>query len=299
MVVNIILFTVLLPGLIALGIGLATWTPWNQDSRERPYWAIGLAMVAGYLVLHVYIYGFPSLAPSNDAHWLFSVALLAGLIGVAEHWLGHHWSIWVARVLAVRISLWLSVGYMFESHWNGQTAVYWLDGITIGAVLWMALFDFLVERAKGIVIPASFIAIGLTASGLLGLAGTAKVAQLIAALTAASGAWIIPAIWSEDITFERTASTVFVILFTTLLASGYFGLFEQPVWGFGAFSLMPIGFLIYLSDSLRGLSRWKQLVAQVAVLGVLGGTSVFLAQNPPELGKEKEEESSETTEYPY
>jgi hypothetical protein len=311
LVTAVLVFGVLLPlvaGALTLVIG---WKPWRRNRESaRPVWVAGLALGAAYLTGHIGVAQTPdSLIPTNALHWMIPLALAAVLISFAEPPTWEKPAVrWVLRAVLLAVGTRLVAGFMFDG-WSTMQGIAAIVAVTAVGLALNFTLERIGERNPGASLPIAMMLTGSIAAGLLADAGTAKVAQLLGAMTTVTGVAMVVSWWKSDFNFARGGATVFGSIAVLLATHGYFGLPNVPelsefpktphflalVATFLAPHLLWVGEL----DAIKSLGGWKATTARllIAAIGLGGAASLSRLVEPPV--KEEEENVLEGIDYGY
>ena len=273
----------LLPGVIIPSASAAAvlWLTALVDRRGRTSTVGGAALAVGtaFLTAFVAMTGWPRIPPVESTQRLFYLVALAAALGLAWGWLRQRAAPWLVRSALVGLLLSAMLRAPLEHTWSRGEAALWLAmlfvlGLGVG---WAFEASFRPAEGRSDLIAA---AVRLTLLGgaavLLGLSGTARLAQLMGAV--ACGALIIESLarllarrpWlPADAMVPATA--VF-----GLLLGGYFYASLEP-W---PAALLALAFVL-LGVGKGRPAGWRLLpLLPLAVAGVLVVTA-FLAKEDP------------------
>ena len=131
------------------------------------------------------------------------------------------------------------------------------------------------ERHSGATVPMTAIVLGATGALVLALTGTARVGELLGALTATAGGTLLVALWDSDFRPTRGGVSVFVLLFSALAIFGYAGIFggNQTIAGVALLALAGLPHLTKLQEMgpLGDLAGWRGTAARVLPVAVGAG----------------------------
>lgn len=292
LIVNQLLIGVVLPAAIALVALVVGWQPWRELDEEAgaARWRLAaapLGVAGGYTATHVAIVGWPTIPPTNDLHWLAWAAVAAIVVGVVEAFADSTPVSWGLRVVLYAATLWLSLGFMVEHHWAVGQAVGWIGGATLLAVLATRALAATSRRHPDVSVPLVMTVAAAGAAVVLVLLGTAKMAQLLGALAATSGAWTVVTWWRGRMPAHRGGTTAFVALFYGALAYGYLSTADVPALG-EALSDMPLMAVLLVAASplalwafrlpvVERLAGWKQVVGRGLAILILVASAAGMA----------------------
>jgi len=276
-----LIFGTTLPAVVAGVFMLTAWRPWSERDSEG-FWGAGFGISAGYLAAHWGLGGVPDTMP-------YVVATVAGVAAV-EAFLPvddfRPWNdrislvIWGLRLAVVPFVAYLVAGYMFGSQWSGLQLVYWPGLLAVAATAMIGSLEALGRRRTGMTIPIAMILIGTGGALVMALTGTARVGELLGALTATAGATMVVCAWDGRIRVDRGGITAFVLIFTALTFYGTAGMFDnQGVAVKAVFMLAAVPHLMWLErlPVVRGFGGWRAIAVRVALAGVgVGGTAFYV-----------------------
>lgn len=276
-----IIFGTTLPAVVAGLFMLAAWRPWSERDPEG-FWGAGLGISAGYLAAHYGLGGVPETMPYVVAA-IAAVAAVEAFVPVDDF---RPWKAplslvpWVLRVAAIPLVAYLVAKYMFGSQWTGMQLVLWPASIAVAAGAMIGSLEALARRRPGVSIPIAMILIGTGGALAMALTGTARVGELLGALTATAGALMVVCAWDGRIRVDRGGVTAFVLIFVALTFYGTAGMFDnQGVAAKAVFMLAAAPHLMWLEELpvLRDLDGWRAVAVRVGLtaLGV-GGTALYV-----------------------
>ena len=262
-------YGVILPMVVAAVVLLVGWRPWQERSGERVRWAPPLAFGLAYSATHIGLGGKPETMPY----------IVAGItvVGLAESFYPDVQPLhWVRRAAVVPLLLWLVAGFMFENSWSTTQALLWSGGLAVAVAGMIGSFDAILERHQGILGPVVLTIFGTGAALVLALNNTARIGQLIGGLTAAAAVSAAVSWWRHEAYVSRGGVTVFVLTLATVYASGYFQLFEQPVWA--SVALLAAPHLLWVGEfgGLAEMEGWKGTALRVGLIAVAVGIAFGL-----------------------
>ncbi|HUP25047.1 MAG TPA: hypothetical protein VNB06_19175 [Thermoanaerobaculia bacterium] len=232
---------VILPALVAGVIACCDPALFRRPAIRAPR-SGAAAIAAGWLAAFVAIGAMPSMPPGEVLGWLFWLMAAAGIVGILWEMLPGRSSAPLAVGLALAV-----VGLMLRplvAHtWTAAAAAGWLLAATASTLVIHWGFDALAAadegdtsstaarapRARGGLRGGWFVAGAATlltvgAAATLGLSATARVAQLMGALTAGIGACVVARLIarSERTLLGRGATLSLALGYAGLLLSGFF-----------------------------------------------------------------------------
>lgn len=226
LVEQILLPGVVLPALIAATAYLLAWQPWRAGRQVRGGWGGPLALGAAYLAAHLAISGRPRMPAIEATEWLFHLAAVATLLALLQ-------PLW-RRAGAERLELgirmplfgtllWFSLQPFIEHHWTRPAAACWLIGLLVLLLALAEVLDRLARLERRPEVLASLWILLSTGTALtLALSGTARIAQLCGATTAAVAVgWLLSWLSRRPALGPRAVSLAAVLLGGFVL-DGYF-----------------------------------------------------------------------------
>lgn len=256
---NAILAGIALPaGLSGLLYG-AGWRLWRRRPAGAAAWvppvALGVGFIAGFIALE----GWPGLLPLEVAGWLPWLGLGALLAGV-----GRVVRLPAAPVLrlavAVAIPL-LTLRPFIEHRWDGLAATLWVTGLAAGLFMLGWGLDQLAARCPGVRVPLALWTTVTAAAVCIAIAGSARLFQLTAILSAALAAALVASLLRGNAS-QDGGSTVAFSLFGALLINGFFYLDDLPVAAALLLAAAPLG----AWTARRGNGSARAALAAAAVL---------------------------------
>lgn len=223
-IISQIFFGIILPTIVSGVFFLLACRPWQKGEKNSRDFGIGGAAVgAGYAVGHVGIVGLPAFLPVEATQWIVYYAL-GGLVFSAME------SFWEKiallrlglRFLFVELCLWFLLGPLANHSW-GLLQASCHFAICGGAVLffWYAA-DKLRDQIRETHLALNLLIVTSGGSLVLLLSGSASLGQLGGGLSAVVGASLILGVFYNRCFMTKTAVTVWVVLYATLVISGYF-----------------------------------------------------------------------------
>jgi len=268
------IYGILIPAVLT---GLAVLSDWQLGSDDEPNarWGAGLGIPAGYLAAHVGLGGEPSAMP----YVIGGVTVVAAVEGLAEMpdspiggmvGTGIRWIFRVAAVPAITFGV---AGFMFGDYWSGAEAVWRPALFAAATAAAIGSLETIAARNRGAAIPLVMVMLGTAGALILAFTGTARVGEMMGALTATAGATLAVG-WVGRLRLSGGAPAAFGLLFAALAIFGYSGLFgaEQGIAGRAFLALALVPHLIWVAEiePVRQMADWKAngLRALVAGLGI-------------------------------
>jgi hypothetical protein len=185
----VIVENLLLPGVVIPGASAAAalWLTSLADRRGRPSSAVGGALAVGVAFLSAFVAmtGWPRFPPVESTQRLFYLVALATAVGFVLGWLRQQKAPWWVRGAVVGLLLSLMLRAPLEHTWARGEAVLWLAALFALGLGFTWAFEASCRPAGGrsdLVAAAVRLALLGAAAVLLGLSGTARLAQLMGAL---------------------------------------------------------------------------------------------------------------------
>lgn len=293
--------------LCALFLALA-WRPWNgrEIASRAGFWGGALGLAAAYIGVHLFVAGVPELPPSDDLDWLVYIAPVAAVVGVLERRLySGRITTLLVRAVVVTATYWLTLDFMIEHHWDEATSMWAVGALSIVTLEAIVIFDKMADRRRGALVPLAMTLLAAGAAVTLGLIGTARVAQLMGGLAAASGALLVLAWWRPLVRTSRGPITVYFVLFGGLLAFGYLSTVDWPGWSgvtdhYPTLAVLllagaPLALLIADADFTNEWAGWKRTLLGAAIIALPVAGSIYAGT----LEQEEEEEAEELDDVDY
>ncbi|WP_133622138.1 hypothetical protein [Bradymonas sediminis] len=254
--------------------------PWAAAS------GFGLAFGAGFLAL----VGAPDFLPGNAMHWLFYMALVAVGVGVIEGI--RHTNDGLRAALRLGLALLtfrLTLGFMVEHHWDGASAWIWLGGLTLGSNALMNALDRAAQERPGAMVPLAMTLMSAGGAAVLVLTGSARVGQLMGVMTAAATATLVVAWLRPGLRVSRGGSTVFGLLFSALLAYGYFTSADVPAFADALnhpqtlatllVAASPLMLWVSGQNPIKRMTSWRAALASAALVATPLAAGLLVAAN--------------------
>lgn len=294
-----VFFGGVLPALV-MGIALFVggWMDGRKDTEKEDTprargWAAALGFGLAFGAAFLGTTGVPGFLPSNALHWLFYMALLAAGVGVAEAFTYEKEGLrYALRIGLALVTFRLALGFMLEHHWTGASAWIWLGALTLGSNAIINALDRAAEERPGAMIPFIMVLLSAAGAGVLVLTGNARVAQLMGGLIAAATATLVISWRKPDLRVSRGGTTVFGLLFSALLAYGYFTSADIPAFGDALnhsqtlatllVAVAPLMLWVSGQYPIKDMSPKRALLASAVLVALPLGAAVFVAANPSE-----------------
>ena len=192
MVLDLILRSLLLPGLAAGVVLLIGTRPWRKQGRAPNRWIGAAAVGTAYLVGHLAVAGWPGWVPLRATGWLLHIAAAAVAVALVESRAATPtWLRWLLRVGLAVVAAWLLLRVPVANQWSAGKAALYLGGVALGMLsAWVCL-----DRATAANDPrlALLLLLILATTGaiVVVLSGSLLVGQLGVVLAAAMGAALV------------------------------------------------------------------------------------------------------------
>lgn len=275
MVADIVLYTVLIPALVAIALHVAGFAAQGILS-VRGTFAPGLAAIAALLSVTLWIRGFPDFPPSGSNAWFFVLTTLSGVLLLLEARLQHP-SRWILRGLLVFAGLRLILDAKFQTDWdltNGLTAVAALAAL--GLAQWASL-ERLSTRHGGPIFALVLSAYAGFSAAIMGLASSASLAQTagagaLAALVTAAVATKIP------VKFESLVAALTPTTLALLVMSHFYA--DLPLAGLLLTASLPA--ITWVAELGPWASRTltRAVTHVVAMVAPVAAAAWFIVQPP-------------------
>lgn len=270
MVADIVLYTLLVPVLLALafhGAGFAA----HGAQTVRGAVAPGLAAIGALLSVAIWIRGIPDFPPSGSNAWFFVITVFAGALAVVESRLKHP-ARWVLRLALLAGGLRMLLDAKFQADWDASTGLVVVAGLTaLGLTQWFSL-ERLSTRHGGPVFGLVLAAYAGFSAAIMGLASSASLAQTagagaLAALITAAVAWKLP------VKFESLITALVPTTLALLTTSHYYA--DLPLSGLLLTASLPL--ITWVGElgpwasrtALRALTHFLVMLAPIAGVGWL------------------------------
>lgn len=215
--------------------------------------------------------------PHSTIEWMPYVIAAGGVVAVVQSLRAPATLVWLLRVVAVGIALWLLSKSSIQNRWTTREAATWVGAGVVGTLLvWVALSRSAKERSGA---PSLlFVVGGALSSVMMLMTGEIKMPMLFAGLCACVGPGLIVAIRRPSFALGSLAALpalgVGAIWFYVITLG------DTPWWcavlGVLGMVLIPISALGALSR-LVGWKRWLVGCVLVALPGLVG-LGILIAQ---------------------
>ncbi|MFW5968108.1 MAG: hypothetical protein ACOCV2_11350, partial [Persicimonas sp.] len=148
-------------------------------------------------------------------------------------------------------------------------------------------------------VPLAMTILAAGAAVTLGMIGTARIAQLMGGLAAASGAFVVLTWWRPLVRASRGPVTVFGVLYGGILAAGYFNTQDFPGWAevldhYPTLAVLilataPLTILIADSEILDRFTGWKRTLIGLILVALPVAGAVYATTIEVEEENEAEE----------
>jgi hypothetical protein len=269
---NVFLYVVLVPSTIAGVAILVAWQPWRDETWLGGYWGGSIAIGAGYAAAHVLNNGDPKHMP-----YLIAGIVVLGLAQPLLRKLGGG-ARWVFRITVPYGIVLATIGFMFsETQWSGLEAILWLDVSMIAIAGMEATLEHVAEEHPGATAPLAMIVLASGASGVLVVAGTARMSELMGALAGIGGVLLVSSWWDSSLSLARGGATVFTLIFAAIFITGFFSLFGPPYWAAVALAVAPQFAWFGEFGPIAELEGWLGTAVRTALFVPPLALAVFLA----------------------
>src|SRR3954470_8709232 len=224
-----ILYTSVVPAVVALLVLAVAWRPWRRDPPVmRGHWGGALAAGAAFVLAYGLLDGeVPAWPPAQARHWLFYFAAGLTVLGLldAAAYAFFHVSDWV-RAEAALVASGIIVPCLFASllradTWPPLTAVIWVVGMTVVLHLaWMSS-EILVHRLPRGTGAAVLFVFAAGAALVMMLSGSLIYGRLAGVISVVAGAAVLASIVAPGFSAARGAVTVMVPTAVAVVFLGY------------------------------------------------------------------------------
>lgn len=295
--IDVVLFGLLVPLLVAAAVYLAGWRPWAStqppDNALVGVWAVLAAYLAGYVGLE----GWPPLPPQVAGGWTVYAAIGAAALAHVDLALRKPVIGWVLRVALVVGILWGMFQTMFDparsDAWSPTGGALRIAGYGVAILVVWAALESLAERRRDGSVP---LALGL-AAGVGGVAvilgGSLFRGVIGASLAFAVGLPFLVALWRGSAPV-RGAVAVFVPVLGLIWSLAY--VYDEIAGG--TMLLVAVAPLLAWLGELPGLrpralaAGAVRATAVLVVVGAAAGVAVMPAGEGGEAAAESEGSSS-------
>ncbi|MCB1216009.1 hypothetical protein KDL44_01350 [bacterium] len=272
MILQMLVSSVLVPGLVALTLSLFLWKARYRQQESSPYWASAAILAVSFLTGWVLMRGIPKWPVTDSAGWLPVLAIGGLALGLLVSMQKLHGvTTGVLRLLACLGTVWVSTQSLQQHTWKG-TAGIWIAGLTLILFLVWNCWELVASRSPGPRAPL-MLALFFTGLAILALLGeTATISQLTGVLCAALGAMFVAALIRPALSLSQAALFVAMPLFGGLLLNAHFyaGMeLLQTVLLLSCSALALLGLqLTKRSSGLAGIALAALIMFLPALLGI-------------------------------
>lgn len=283
-----LLLFILPASVICTIVGLWTWrkapgrktgavgAPLESQPRDRNLpWALVMPvlLIAGWsLTLQPLAW-----KPHATIEWMPYLVAAGGFVAVTESLRAPATLVWLLRVVAVGIAIWLLSKSSIKDRWNVREAALWIGAGVAGTLLgWTALARCAKERSGA---PALlFVLVGALSSAMMLMTGEIKMPMLLGGLCACVGPGLIVAILRPGFALGPLAALPALSVGSIWFYVVTLG--DTPWWcallGMMGMILIPISAL----GPLARLAGWKSWLVRCALVALPGlvGLGVLIAQ---------------------
>jgi hypothetical protein len=248
----------LVPALIGLLI------PWLAGPRRM--WTTPLALGGAFLAFYIGRLAWPTFHPIDSLEWLWLIALIATLVGIAlSLWRVPVWAAGMVVLAAAVLMLWLLLRPLVPRTLSSSQAFGWFGGIAVAITLVWVILEWGAHRARG----ASFsLVLFLIAAGggiCLMLSSSQKLGQMPGAMAVALAAMSIVAWRQRQHGFSGGGMAVFVLLLAGPLVYGYFFADLKSITAM-LIALSPLAMLLADLPYLKLRPAWRVALRLALVL---------------------------------
>ncbi|MEQ9495805.1 MAG: hypothetical protein RIT81_03080 [Deltaproteobacteria bacterium] len=244
-----LVLSVVAPAVVAVVLLAVGHRPWGEMKDGR--WSLALAIPACAFAAYFAVRGAPAFPPADASVWPLWIGVVAAALAVLEA------KVELPRVArgAAWLGLALVTAYLvsrprIEFAWDTGDTVAWIAGSTLAiAVVWVAL-EVRAERVTGSAVPLAMTIWGAGVATVLGLSGTALLAQTAGGVAAALGVATARGVWRQSLPVARAVVGPSVIVLGGLLLGGV----HYADVGFTSVGLVVVGAVLVGLLSLPALS---------------------------------------------
>ncbi len=293
MLLSLLIYVVLVPGLVTVAVvlGLARpWSPPREDAGASRGAAIGPALALGLVVTTIAQHGFPDLVPVIANDRLPQIALLAALACLPTALIPSPVTRWSARVLVAVITAWLVIGPL--ARLAGMERLLY---IALGAASLVGYWDATRRALAGehrLVAAALGILVAGSAAVAIGASGSAKLAEVAGTLAASlGGLFVVSLVFARTPSLENGAGVVAMVTGGAVILAHAFS--RLPLVPVILFALVPVAFAVTRRALAGRVSERLATAGRLAVAVVLIAVAVGLAAMPSRTS------GQDSTGYPY
>lgn len=283
MLLSLLIYVVLVPGLVTLVAALALTRPWDEAVASRTA-AIGPALALGLLVTTIAQVGMPDLLPVNANDRLPHIALLAAVICALAAQVPSAAAHWGGRALVAAIAAWLTIGPLASLE-GFERMLYIAVGAAGLLAYWGATRRALTGEHRLVGAALGVLLIG-SAAAAIGASGSARLAEVAGSLASSVGAlFVVLLVFARTPTLEHGAGVVAMLAGGAAILGHAFS--QLPLVSLILLGLAPAAFVAArgalagrLSD---GLAAAVRLIVALAFLAAAAG----LAAAPPSGGDQE------------
>ncbi len=255
---------------------------------------VALTFIAplGAVAAYVPVRGFPGLPPSDASVWALWMGFVAAAEVIAERVLPPAGR-WASRSIVALLTIFLIVRPLVGSIWPAMTSTLVLVGSMAVVV---ALWELLGRRAESMPGPAVPLAMAGLSAGtatVLGVSGTALLAQTAGGLAGAWGVVMLFALWRTELTSDSAVGPTVVVL--SGLVVGGFNYADLGWWS--VVFMAAAAFAVALVRLPAGIaSGWRAAIGLGVVVALFSGAAIA-ASVVPQLTPETSEGEAESDGY--
>jgi len=269
---------VLIPAVIAAVAWLVSWRLWNRN-RLAPHghWGGAVALALGYAAGYVTLMSWPPFPANTAMQWLTHLALLTGVVALAEAWWrSRTWLGWAIWTSLGGLAAWLQFGALVDNTWSATQSTLWIGGLALATAGFCTVLDRLAERRDGASMPlVLWLAVSMASASLL-LTGSALLGQLAGSIAGIFGAATVLAWWAPRISLSCGAMTVFGLLYVALLAQGHL-YSELPFSSAALLYLAPFAAWLGETNLVREMRAPRGVLVRMGLVAIPAAAGVLIA----------------------
>lgn len=257
MIFDVLLFTVLIPLIIALVVQIGGQVR-NTEHSARGAISVGFSVVGAFLAVYFWIKGVPDMPPVGANGWLFVVAIDVAALAILEALVKKPAVIWSARLVLVALGLRMILDSKFQYGWSAEQGYFYVAALTaLGLAQWSS-FERLSRRSGGPIFGLVIAGFAGFSALVMGLASSATLAQMAGAIAIAALVSAVASSKFKELAFESLVSSVVpMVLMLAVISRVYADLPNLP---FVLIALIP--FTVWLGE----FGPWrKNVFARAAV----------------------------------